>query len=139
MNPSGERFPFLPRDPKLGEASLAPLLPLSLRAANSVRCVGLLDSGATINVLPQSVGVQLGAAWDNQTTPIKLGGILAECEARALLLEATVGQLPPVKLAFAWAARDDVPLLLGQVNFFLEFDVCFFRSAKAFEVRPKGS
>ena len=138
MNQGGERFPYLPRDPKLGEASLAPLLPLSLRAMNLVQCEGLLDTGATINVLPQSMGRQLGAIWDKQTTPIKLAGNLATCEARALLVEATVGQLPPVKLAFAWAANDAVPLLLGQVNFFLEFDVCFFRSAKAFDVRAKG-
>ena len=29
------------------------------------------------------------------------------------------------------------PLLLGQVNFFMEFDVCLFRSGGSFEVRPK--
>ena len=32
---------------------------------------------------------------------------------------------------------DAVPLLLGQTNFFDEFDVCFFRSRAEFEVRPK--
>ena len=29
------------------------------------------------------------------------------------------------------------PLLLRRMNFFLEFDVCFYRSQLAFEVRPK--
>jgi|GEM_PF-3158502 len=28
-------------------------------------------------------------------------------------------------------------LILGQANFFLEFDVCFFRARSEFEVRPK--
>lgn len=33
---------------------------------------------------------------------------------------------------------DDTPLLLGRMNFFLEFDVCFYRSQLAFEIRPKA-
>jgi hypothetical protein len=28
--------------------------------------------------------------------------------------------------------------LLGRMNFFLEFDVCFYRSQLAFEIRPKS-
>jgi hypothetical protein len=42
----------------------------------------------------------------------------------------------PVRLAFAWASVDTVPVILGQVSFFLEFDVCFFRARRAFEIRP---
>ena len=39
-------------------------LPLTLRANNTaVEVVGLVDSGATINVLPFSVGQQLGFSW----------------------------------------------------------------------------
>jgi hypothetical protein len=45
--------------------------------------------------------------------------------------------LPPVRLAFAWAHTDAVSVILGQVNCFLEFDVCFFRFRGFFEVRPK--
>ena len=43
------------------------------------------------------------------------------------------------EVAFAWTKTDDVPLLLGQTNFFLEFDVFFSRSAMFFEVMPKGT
>jgi len=32
---------------------------------------------------------------------------------------------------------NDVPLLLGHVNFFAEFDVCFYTSQFAFEVSLK--
>ena len=41
--------------------------------------------------------------------------------------------------ASAWTRNNEVPVILGQVNFFMEYDVCFFRSRSAFEIRPKGS
>ena len=78
-----------------------------------------------------------GADWDKQTVPIQLTGNLANEEARGLLLSATVGKFPSVQLAFAWTKSNAVPVLLGQVNFFMEFDVCFFRSRLVFEVKPK--
>ena len=56
---------------------------------------------------------------------------------RVVVLSAVVGSFPPVRLAFAWAKTDAVSIILGQVNFFLEFDICFFRSQGVFEVRPK--
>ncbi len=97
---------------------------------------GLLETGATVNVLPYTAGERLGAVWEEQTTPMTLSGNLAACEARALILSAVVGPFAPVRLAFAWAKTDAVPVLLGQVNFFMEFDVCFYRSLSYFEVRP---
>jgi hypothetical protein len=83
------------------------------------------------------VGEQLGAIWEKQRTPVRLSGNRAACEARALIVSAVIGKLPEVRLAFAWARTDDVPTLLGQVNFFMEFDVCVYRSRWMFEVRPK--
>ena len=44
----------------------------------------------------------------------------------------------PVRQAFAWTRTSDVPLLLGQVNFFQNFDVCFYRSELVFDIRPRG-
>ena len=64
-------------------------------------------------------------------------GNLASVEARVVVLSAVVGSFPPVRLAFAWARTDAVSVILGQVNFFMEFDVCFFRSRGLFDVRPK--
>jgi len=132
-----ERYPFVERDPSLGVASLAPLLPITLVGAKSISVSALLDTGATVNVLPYTVGEQLGAVWDQQTTSMTLSGNLAACEARALIVSAVIGNFPAVRLAFAWANTDAVSVLLGQVNFFMEFDVCFYRSRSAFEVRPK--
>jgi hypothetical protein len=40
-------------------------------------------------------------------------------------------------LAFAWAQTDGVSVILGQVNFFLKLDICFFGSRGFFELRPK--
>ena len=137
MTSPSERFPYVPRDPSLGTASLAPLLPFTLTASASVAVSGLLDTGAAINVLPYSLGIALGFDWDAQTIPVQLSGNLSALDARVIDLSAVVGSFPPVRLAFAWAKSDQMPVILGQVNFFLEFDVCFFRSRKQFEVQPK--
>lgn len=51
---------------------------------------------------------------------------------------AWVGEFEPVRLAFAWVKGKDVPLILGQTNFFMEFNVCFYRSKLEFEVMPKS-
>ncbi len=44
-----------------------------------------------------------------------------------------------IDLAFAWTQATNVPLILGQANFFFEFEVCFFRARSEFEIRPKQS
>jgi hypothetical protein len=137
MSSLAQQFPYVPRDPSLGQASLAPMLPLTLIGRQSLTTSGLVDSGAAVNVLPYALGMQLGFDWDQQTQALELSGNLASVEARVVVLAAVVGNFPPVRLAFAWARTDDVSVILGQVNFFLEFDVCFFRSRSLFEVRPK--
>ena len=132
------RFPYLPMASGRGDASLLPLLPLELRFKDgeAIQTHGLLDSGATVNVLPYGLGVRLGAVWESQTTRVTLAGNLAAQEARALLVQAQVGDFATVPLVFAWTRADHVPLLLGQVNFFEEFDVCFHRARRQFEVEP---
>jgi len=138
MMRDSERHPFTPADSTLGEASLRPYLPITLTYQGvSVATEGLLDTGSMVNVLPHQVGIDLGAVWEQQTTPLQLTGNLARYEARALVVSATVGSFEPVQLVFAWTQAANVPLLLGQVNFFMEFDVCFYRSQLCFEVRPK--
>jgi hypothetical protein len=132
----GQQFPFLVRAAEHGAGSLAPMLPLTLMGARSVSVLGLLDTGAAVNVLPYSAGVNLGLSWDQQTTSVQLSGNMAVAEARAVLVSVAVAGFAPVRLAFAWASVDNMPVILGQINFFLEFDVCFFRARQLFEVRP---
>ncbi len=100
---NGERYPFVPLDAILGEASFRPCLPLTLvYQQSSVMTSGLLDTGASVNVLPYSVGIELGYVWERQTTALSLMGNLAQYEARVVLVQAVVGQFNPVQLAFAW-------------------------------------
>lgn len=101
--------------------------------------MALLDTGASVNVLPYEVGIQLGAIWENQTVTIPLSGNLARSEARGLVLYGAVAQFSPVLLAFAWTQSKDAPLILGHMNFFAEFNVCFYRHELAFEVCPRDN
>lgn len=114
------------------------MLPLTLVGRHNVLTSGLVDSGAAVNVLPLSLGLQLGLDWERETRSVRLSGNLSSVEARVVVLTGIVGSFAPVRLAFAWAQTDEIPVILGQVNFFLEFDVCFFRSQEAFEVRARA-
>jgi hypothetical protein len=103
-----------------------------------VESLGLVDSGATINVMPYELGLQLGAVWEDNRAIIQLAGNLSSQSAMPFFAMAQVGDIAPVQLAFAWTRSPDAPLILGQTNFFMEFDVCFYRSKMEFEVKPKS-
>ena len=137
---NAERFAFTAAQRELGAASLMPQLPLTLTYhGHSVTTAGLLDSGATVNVLPYRIGLELGAAWEPQQPSLRLSGNLAQLEAPPLLVSVMVSRFAPVRLVFAWTQADNIPVILGQVNFFMEFDVCFYRSQQAFEIWPKAT
>ncbi len=142
---STARFPFrLPTDRPLapGDAAMAPLLSIQLESlaegGQPLTTDGLLDTGASVSVLPYGTGIALGAVWPaERAAPLRLGGNLSGQEAHPLLLTVHVADFAPVHLAFAWTRAERIPLMLGQTNFFLEFDVCFYRSRLLFDVRPK--
>lgn len=134
------RFSFISPTTHKGKGALMPFLPLQLQLnERTVQTYGLLDTGATVNVLPYSVGLNLGAIWDNQTISLRLSGNLASVEARALFTDVLINGCDKAQLAFAWSKADNIPLLLGQTNFFMEFDVSFSRSSLFFEVFPKDT
>ena len=136
---NAERYPFICADTSLGEAAFRPYLPITLvYQQRSIKTSGLLDTGATVNVLPYQIGVDLGYDWERQTTALNLTGNLAQYEARVVILRVAIGQFEPVQQVFAWTQATTVPLILGQVNFFMEFNVCFYRSQLYFEVSPKA-
>ena len=132
------KYPYLK---ELGERKLfepMPYLPFTLDLnGNSKEVFGLMDSGSTINVLPYSVGLELGAIWENQRIPLRLVGNLANFEARALFINAQIKNFQSVELAFAWTQSDYATLILGQTNFFSEFNVCFFREDSEFEITKR--
>lgn len=123
--------------------SLMPRLPMLLALGDhSVEVTGLVDTGAAVNVLPYHVGLALGAVWEDQTVPVSLVGSLGQFEARALMVMASHPQITgdmDVRLVFAWTQSESEPVIFGQMNFFLEFDVCFYRSQSVFEVALKAS
>ncbi|MBD2300016.1 aspartyl protease family protein [Nostoc sp. FACHB-190] len=133
-----QRFPYKIIDSRLGMVDRMAYLPLMLSLnGQSLNTEGLLDTGASVNVLPYELGLQLGLIWENETLSVVLTGNLARFEARAVVVDAQVSSFPRVNLAFAWTQATNVPLILGQANFFFEFDVCFFRARSEFEVRCK--
>ena len=97
------RFKYSTSDPSQNEFDSLPRLPLVLRLnKQSVEVVGLVDSGATVNVLPYEVGLRLGAIWDDGKANIQLAGTLSNLKAMPLFVTAQVGEFAPVRLAFAW-------------------------------------
>jgi len=115
-----------------------PYLSLKLSRGDETTDVwGLVDSGATINVLPYQTGLKLGAVWENQMPLFQLGGNLANYEARGLILTAEIDGFRSVNLAFGWTKAENVPVILGQTNFFSLFDVCFLRQDNEFEIRMR--
>ena len=133
-----QRFSYKIIDSSLGLVDRMPYLPVTLSLnSQSLNAEGLLDTGASVNVLPYELGLQLGLIWENETLSVVLAGNLARFEARAVVVDAQVSSFSRVNLAFAWTRATDVPLILGQANFFFEFEVCFFRARSEFEIRPK--
>ena len=133
-----ERFDYVEADPALGSASALPYVPITLQYGDrEIEVSGLVDSGATLNVLPYDLGLQLGAAWERHTVPVRLAGNMADSEARAIVVMGRIGRFAPVRLAFAWTRSNRVPLILGQTNFFMEFDIRFCRSQWYFEIKPR--
>jgi hypothetical protein len=132
------RFKYSTTSPAQNEFDSLPRLPLLLRREDRiVESIGLVDSGATVNVLSYELGLQLGGIWDDSRAIIQLAGYLSSQPAMPLSAIAQIGEFLPIELVFAWTRSPNLPMILGQTNFFLEFDVCFYRSTSEFEVQPK--
>ncbi|MGB3205725.1 MAG: hypothetical protein WBB28_12110 [Crinalium sp.] len=133
------RFKYSTTSPSQNEFDSLPRIPLVLRRGDQiVEALGLVDSGATINVLPYEIGLQLGGVWDESKAIIQLAGNLSSQPAIPFFATAEIGEFASVKFAFAWVNRPKTPLILGQTNFFMEFDVSFYRSKLEFELKPKS-
>jgi len=127
-------YSSLPAQP----GSLMPRLSIHVFSeGHVVQLSGIVDSGSATNLLPYAVGRSLGFEWNRQKRLGRLTGGLSNVESRAI---SVVGSFPEIVganeilLIFAWANSNDVPVLLGQTNFFMEFNVCFYQSQNYFEV-----
>lgn len=136
--PESKRFPYVISNQAVLPDDALPFLPIKLSRGNETTEVsGLVDSGATINVLPYQIGLKLGAVWENQMRLSQLAGNLGNYESRGLILIAQIADFELIKLAFAWTKAENVPVILGQTNFFSLFDVCFFRQDNEFEIKMR--
>ena len=118
-----------------------PLATITLsRNEREVTVSALVDSGATISLLPYGIGCQLGLVWEEQTIPIQLGGPLRGIPAKAVLLSGSITGLPETSFVMAWVAETEQPIppILGQVNFFQQFKVTFEGYANAFDISSKN-
>ncbi len=91
---SSVQFPYIVTRNLKGEGILRPQMPLILTYRNESReAMGLLDTGADVNVLPYDLGIALGAVWEAQDTIVELSGNLAHYEARGIVMNAKIGDL----------------------------------------------
>ncbi len=129
-----------------GKSGMLPFIPLTLfyvgddpRIANRLTVPALVDSGATVNVLPRDIGERFGLNWHEQQTILKPAGTIYERPALALSLFAKVPGIKPQQLLFAWSeiTSDKMRVLLGQTNFFDEFYVDFRKPLGYFEITLK--
>lgn len=71
------RFRYSTSDPAQDEFDSLPRIPLTIRYNDrQLDVIGLVDSGATVSVLPQEIGLQLGARWDDRRANLRLAGNL---------------------------------------------------------------
>ena len=121
--------------------SLMPRLPLILgHGEQATTVLGLLDTGASLSVLPYDLGLALGFNWDEQESLSPLSGNLAAYDACSISVQGWHPQIlgeRSVWLSFAWSKAQHIPVILGQANFFMEFNVCFYRSENWFDIRHK--
>lgn len=132
------KFAYTARSPQFKDSPI-PILTLRLQHNQNtpdIAVQGLLDTGATVNVLPYDTGIELGAVWREAQVKLPLAGNLGQFEARLLIATAWVANFEPVRLAFAWTEARHVPLILGHTNFFQEFDVCFYTRQHVFDITP---
>lgn len=133
------RFPYSSVGTDAG--ILMPRLPMVFGyGSRSIEVEGLVDTGAAINVLPFRFGLALGMNWEEQRVALTLTGALANYDARAVFVSATNSLITgptPVELAVAWTRSEDVAVIFGQTNFFMEFNACFYRSEGVFDAWRK--
>jgi len=65
---------------------------------------------------------------------MSLAGAYAALPARLVVMELAVPGFAPIRMGFAWAQSDAVPLLLGRMTFFHEFDVCLYQRRGLFQI-----
>jgi hypothetical protein len=109
-----------------------------LNAKRTQRVVGLVDTGASANVLPHNIGLALGFDWATSPVGLTLAGRFADGATRVVRVQGTIKPFPPVPLIFLWSDSNDLPVILGKINFLAEFDLYCSFSRGVFRIRPRS-
>lgn len=122
-------FEYIVADWFVPDGDIRPFLPVILRyQEKSIQTLALVDSGADMNVMPLKTGTDLGLSWEQSSNDFELHGLAETLPAKAVAVDLEIGSWPSLKMAFAWSAQDEMPVILGQGNFFEMVDICFLRS-----------
>ena len=141
------RFVYTEVPGPFGQAGMLPLISLTLDYVDEehfqvkrVEVPALVDSGATVNVLPRDIGERFGVNWDEHQHMFDAVGTIYGHPALALPLFATIPGHHAKHLWFAWSelSSKKIRTLLGQTNFFDEFYVDFRKPLGYFEIAFKG-
>lgn len=142
------RFQYTEAQGMAGIPGMLPFIPLTLLHTRDgvhitarITVPALVDSGATVNVLPRDIGERMGLEWDEQRTILPFAGTIHHRPALALPLFVKVPQLAPQRLLFAWSelsTHQHMTVLLGQTNFFDEYYVDFRKPEGYFDIVLKG-
>lgn len=89
----------------------------------------LIDSGADRTVINRPLGNSLGFKINLEEKPIKLGGIGGTTDGYFRKLSFWIGDCE-IKTEVIWVQSDTVPLLLGQIDVFDQFDITFSKSTQ---------
>lgn len=89
-----------------------------------------VDSGADISLIPKSVGDTLGFEIEKTDTIIEIKGI-GERGVPIIIkkIKMKIGD-KILDTRIAWALIEEVPLLLGRLDVFKLFNVCFKKNKK---------
>lgn len=128
-------FPYNVWNDYVPDQMLRPFIPVRLGYDdNEIQTLALLDSGADINVLPYQLGLELGLDWDAAGDFTGLQGLGGGMVSKKSVADLYVGSWPGIRQIFAWARNDEIPVILGQWNFFQEVIVCFHKSRNYLEL-----
>ncbi len=117
-----------------------PLVDIALyHEGHEITVPALVDSGATLSILPYDTGLELGLSWEEQTVPVDVGGVLKGIPAYGVLVRGELSPFPPVALVFAWVhhSSEEIRPILGQMNFFQQYKISFEAYNETFDITPR--
>ena len=116
-----------------------PMLPIRLEQnGHGFDAIALLDSGASVSILPHSMGLALGFQWDKARKGISIGGAYSSQNTRVVTFWVIVPECQRKAISFVWIPDDHARLILGQATFFHLFEVCFAGAKQEFYLREVG-